>query len=398
MKLPKIWKIVIAAVLGIALLLGAALGTVSAVKRAGAVMAYRGITVSDGVYAYLSLAAKTAFLSENGVSYYRAESFFRTAAEDGETYADKCRAAVEQYVREIVVASYLYDRYASLTSADRKSIQNTVNEIIEQHGGKDAFRAEAEPYGFDEKDFARAAQMIYRASRLLTVLYGDDGSGVAAESEFCQSVLENTFVRVRLLFLRLDTRFVTDEYGNRVSAGGNDAVEDLSDTEKTRRRALAEQIEKDTVGTADAALARANFDRYITQYGEGDAACNDSGYYFARYGNAYTAEFGEAFPAIVQKARALAVGEMARVDGSFEVGGGYVCFLFREEPIDGAYADASLAAMFSDFYTYTSALFHQQTVGELTPLVEVTDRFADLDVLSFPLPADNSFLIKGFAS
>ena len=370
--------------LGVAILFGTTLGIIIGVSEASAVASYNGIRVDRGTASYLASYYKYRYmsaLSSAGVVGVRdTERFWSTVGEDtdGRTYGELLAAGTEGYIRGIIAANYLFSRYGSINAADETKINNAVREVLEFKADNDkaSFNSLAEQFGFDYSSFRSAVELLYKANKVSSLLWGDDGSGLSNSAADCKAYLD-TYSHVKLLFIRTENQLVTD-------SDGNQSEVPLSDEEKANRQALIAKIESEIEGIdtgADVQMSPIAFDNYISKHDEGVSSKRTLGYYFHE-NSAYTAEFGEAFPEVVDAALGMDIGEYAKVDTSIGA-----CFIYRYEATDGDYLVID-DGTFSDFYSDGAAYMYAKVLEEFAAKVTVKPAYNDLDPVAIPYNSD----------
>lgn len=385
--------VLLAVTLAVALLFGAVFGILVGVRYARAVVRYGSLTVDADTYAYLASCGKAKWVAKiraGGIAFSDDEAFYAREGDDGVTYGDALCAYVEGYVREVLVTASLYDRYASLSSSDRKTIREATAAVLDYRAGGDrtTFDRMAQTYGFTYRGFENAATLLYKASQAGVVIYGSDGGNMQNLPEECNDYLASAYVHVKLCFIRTQTKFYTDEYGNRVrdEETGQDKIVELSKEERAQRRETIDDMNRaigNLVSGGDGAMMTDTmFDTAAEKFDDNDAVFHTLGYYFLP-GGSYTEEFTEAFPEVMAKVMTMKIGEYASVAYGSDNGSG-VCFISCLPAQDGAYASDSLSDMFSGFYARAATVVHNRTVAELSPGVVLTEKYNAAFPLSVP--------------
>lgn len=351
----RLLPIIICSFLALVLLFGAVMGTVMIVREVGAYVSYNGVTLDEGVTSYLASTFKASYKG------------------------DDLEGALERYLRAIAVAVYLYDRNAALAESDREWINTNVGEILDYKAGNDKkqFNEAAAPMGFDYSDFKRATEIIYKAAHSKLAIYGEGGvklasqSGISSLNEYFKE-----YSHVKILFVRLEDKFVLDEAGNRVRGeDGNDMTVLLTPDEKAKVEAdvleIAELIER--VNSGEAQFGTAEFDEYYKIYND-DPTNASGGYYFSK-NSAFTAEYREAYPNLVEKILTMETGELgSSTDGST------FCFIYKYENKALDYAAGATEHFFGDFYSDAADYLFDKALSELSKEVSVKDKFYALDI------------------
>ena len=383
--------------LALALLFGAVLGTVVAVRESRAVVSYRGATVTEEELCFFVSAIKPSYiaaLKAEGYTEAADMASFWVQKYDGEmSHGDRFIAFVKDYLAEIAVCEYLFDKYSSLDAYDRERIDTAVTETLDfkANGDISEFNRLAEEYGFDYDSFKSAARILYKAQMAYSRIYGSGGESLIYATDECEKYLAE-YDHVKLLFIRTETKFLTDAYGERVpDASGNDTLVPLTDEERAERAALIAEIRAAVDGYktgADVQMSSESFDIYLAEHGEGDKTMNACGYYFHK-DSAYTKEFSEEFSEIVKLASEMEIGDFDEVKTS--VG---VCFVYKYKPTAGAYIQKATEVFFGDFFANGSVSLFAETVDGLVPYAKVkTDKYGFEAVLDIP---KNSIFIPRF--
>lgn len=393
MKQHKLPLMIVGGVLAVAILLVGIFGTVSAVRSSRAVYTYRGESVDKGEYAYFASVVKRSFLIEYAdVSGVSDTAFFfgRTDPESGKTYGELYLAMLDEYVRSLLVASYLYDRSIGMTSKDRRAVRDAADAILYDRTGGDeeAFNDACSVFGFTYDDFCSAAELIYKSRRLRSVISGVSGEGIASMPEVCDEFFKTQYTRVRLLFLRTETVFLYDESGKRIpeEGTGKDATRTLTEAEREERLSdvaiLKEAYEKYQTGD-NGQMNEIMLEGYLEKYARDDSAERaESGYYLAK-GEGFVRELSSILPDIVNKALQMEMNSFEIVEcteGEF-VG---LCVLWKLPLAEGAYADATLSEMFSSFLDGAASYYYLSEMSEFLPLVEEGARFGEISPLEIP--------------
>ncbi len=388
-KKPSKNKIVIAIIsvlLALIIIFGVTLGIIFGVRSARAVFSYEGVTLNKEEVNYLSSYYKYEFikaLNRSGIKAEDKPEFWNSEYKDGVTYGKMLRDSTEAYIKEIVIANYLFDTYSAIAEQDRYNIEKTLGEVLSHKAGNsiETFNSECARYGFDYKTFESVVEKLYKASRVRSVVYGENGEKLISFPDECNEYL-NTYSHVKLLFIRTEDKFLLDEKGNRVpNEFGADTLVPLTDAEKAERQ---NNISKISAAIAayenggDAAMSPTMFDNYLYTIDEGDPSMRDVGYYFRRE-TAFTKEFASKYPEIVEKALGMEIGSYGEIRGEE-----WVCYIYKYEPTAGDYTKTTLGVCFSDFYPLAAEVLFDELMAELTPGVKVKDKFYELDLINLP--------------
>lgn len=378
--------------LALVLIFGAILGIISVVRNSKAAVKYEGLTMSEETasffvsyykYRYMSILSSAGVV---GVEDTR--GFWNRIHEDEVlSYGELLIKSTEQYIRQIMVANYLYDNYARLTSDDKDVINTARGELLtyKADGNKDLFNSSVSKYGFDYSSLKDAITMLYKANVAKNIIYGADGSNLKNFPELANEYLAE-YTHVKLLFIRTETAFVLDENGDRIIGDdGNDETRLLTEAEKAERQELISDIRgyidaRESGG--DIQMGEEMFNYYLEKHDEGDKDMHADGYYFHK-NSAFTSEFSEVFKNIVDKSYSMEIGSYDEVNVDFGV-----CFIYKYEPTANVYASTLAEVCFTDFYSDAAAVIFEKTLTELSTDVVLTKKFSKIDIIGLPYNYD----------
>jgi len=387
----KVAIIFIAVFLSLVLLFGAIVGVILIVRNANAALSFSGTTVSKGVASYLAATFKTefiAYLSSGGVYAYDDPEFWAEESDDGLTYGDILKSETENYIKNVLVSSYLFDRYSTLSASDKESINKGAEEVLayKADGNRAKFDELAAPMGFNYDDFKEATTIVYKAERAMTVMYGNGGEILKGADYYdeCDEYFEN-YSHVKLLFIRTEDEIIRDDNGNFMYDGENNLLtRTLEESEKATRnkhvgqlRDAIEALKNNTDGqiTADFFENYFEYYSYYPQYEE-------LGFYLAD-SSSFTSSFRKTYPTVVDKALSMSVGEFSEV----EFDGG-VCFIYKYPNTEYDYMRGStnmfLEAFFEDFYIDTATYLQKKVLDEYRDEVVVNELFYEIDIINLP--------------
>ena len=374
--------------LAIVLVFGIVVGAIVMLRDSRACAKYDGVMVDEGVTVYLASRYKTLYLqslTSSGVNAMDSPVFWAKDAGDGKTYGELFNEGLKEYVASVIVGNHIFESYSSYTAEDAMVVARTIEEILElKAGGSVAeFNRLTERFGFEYTDFELATEMMYKAQKAQSLVYGADGTNLKNFPEQCEEYL-GKYVHVSLLFLRDSTKLVKDDNGI------VDEVPLTDDEKATRRetaRILREAIEARRTESADEGWITPEMFELYLKSSDGDSEMYSKGYYF-RIGASATAEFASEYPEIVEAALSLEMGEYAEADCNIGT-----CFIYRYEPKEGAYSDSN-NLFFSDFYVDASDYFYTETLRELSVLVEFTELYYAIDTVA--VPKNYEFYVKSW--
>ena len=384
----------------LAVVLGATLGIISAIKNRNAIISYGGVTMNEEVASYFATRYKTSFMSKIQGSE-DSPGFWNSKDESGKTYGELLTIECEDYLRQIVIANYLFDRYSKLSRDEKNYIEETAEYTLDAFfdGNKDKFNEAASVYGFSYSSYCDAVKMYYKAKSAMSVVCGTDGENLKGNTEVEEEYLSE-YSCVRLLFIRTETTFYLDASGNRVQMGdGSYDIRKLTDAEKAERASVINDIRAyiSAIGTDDPQMTPDLFDYYMnSKYYDGDLNTKESGYYF-HADSQFSVVFADQFPDVVNAALELAVNGFGEAkftesdsDGNtFDTG---VCFIYKVAPDVSDLSSKVYTDFFVDFHSDLSRVFFNDQLVALSKNVKVKDAFYDINLKVLPY---NSEIIPG---
>ncbi len=355
------------------------------VKNSRAVVKYEGTTLNREEASFFASYYKKIYmanLSQSGIEATDTEEFWQSKANAINTYAEILEYNTREYMKQVIVANYVYDSNVKLSSEEKRNIKLAVEEVLEQqaNGNEDSFNNETEKFGFSYDDFYDISVKLYKASFVRKALFGDNGAGIASETKLCADYL-NEYSHVKLMFIRTDRDFKLDANGDRVQVDGSDVLFELSAEEKAARAADIAEIRAAIEGFNNGGnlqMSPIMFDTFLAKYKSGYDDMDKDGFYF-HSSSEYTKEFSEAFPEIVDKALEMEAGKYAEIP--FKDG---ICFIYKYDVEEGAYTENGKGTCFEDFYKNASAKALDTMITELMKDVEITDKIEELDFTSIP--------------
>ena len=298
---------------------------------------------------------------------------------------------VTQAIKETIAQSALFDKYATLTSADRDLINESVNEILTfRAGGSVAtFNENTANYGFNFNDFKQATTIIYKAALAVIKVCGAGGSNMAADSETAKEARESyyygNYIHAFLLFVRTESEYETDDNGNRVKGDdGNDKLVALDEAGKAERQRRIAEIEAAMAAINAGETDPEYFFELMTAYDDGYASYDEhyaDGYYFNR-SEGYTQNF--PIENVFETLAGVDINEAAKIE--YEDG---VCFVLRSSLADGAYSDTDESWCFGDFYELTANDFFADLIKKSAKEVDVRDSYDKLQFTKIPYMSEN---------
>ena len=376
--------------LAIVLIFTIVFATISSSREKGSVAYYKSAAMDRETANYFVTKYKYIYMGEltrSGVKNVSDTKFFwNSVAEDGKSYGENLVENTREFIKQILVTNYLFDKYATLTTAERNKITRAVEETITyQAGGNgNTFEEEVRKYGFSYDSYKTAAVMLYKAQMAQSIVCGVDGAALKDEDELVSEYLSE-YSHVKLLFIRTETTFELDDEGNRKKDdNGNYIVKELTSEKKAERETLIANLKGyiDASG-AEAAMNPTMFNSYLEEYDEGDLETHTYGYYL-HSASAFSIVFAEKYPSLAEK-----IFEMEKVSGT-EAKFGYaevdtgICFVYKYAVSPADIEESSLSECFADFYTNLSSVFFERQVKALTTSVKIKSKFSEIDIVGLP--------------
>lgn len=390
-KMPKnrFLLIFVCIFVAVVLVFGAVLGIISAAKKSRTVVSFKGVGMNAEVASFFATEYKSKFMSSlsySGIKGVRDEpEFWNLDSGNGKSYGELLSEGVREYISQVLVMNYLYDRYTSLSGEEKELISTAISETLiykpDVNNSKKSFDKIVEKYGFSYSSYKDAVPMSYKYMVAESVVCGEAGENLKGESDLISEYLSE-YTHVKLLFIRTETTFILDENGKRVVANdGKYATRVLTEEEKIERQALLSEIRSyiDAVGTNEASMGADLFNDYLSKHDEGDPESRELGYYF-HPDSAFSRAFDSELAGITETAYAMSVNDF----GEAEIEDLGVCFIYKYAVNKSDIEEDDLQECFSDFYSNLSAVFFSKTVSELTPLVEFNKKFDEIDIIALP--------------
>lgn len=370
------------------LIFGIVLGIIIGAQRAGAVAEYNGVTVDEKAAFYLASYYKynyIASLKSADVDAYDSIDFWHRKDSDGVAYGTHLVLGVKNYIADLLVANYYYNRYATLSAADKAKINTALDALVSRFSSTGALDDALSVCKTDRKALGNAAEMLYKAARAKTVIYGTEGAKLVNYPDECEKYL-NEYSRVKLLFIRTENVFVRDDKGNYVITDGEYETRELTAEEKAEREALIARIDAEIEGYENGGniqITEELFDSYLSNYGEGERDKNSSGYYFSQ-SSVYSAAFAEDVSAeIVKTALTMETKQYEKVVTDFAV-----CYIYRCDVESGVYADTSEKGFFADFYSDAADFLFAELTESMREDVAFGDKLTSEDIVGLPYDSD----------
>jgi len=375
--------------LAIAVIVGATVGIVSAVRNALALMYIDGLPIDKGVASYLASYYKAIYiaslrkeLADDNIEVYDTPEFWNSLANTENTYGEALYEFVTSLVQQTVAASKLFDDYTSLSDSDKQVIETACREKLTfiAGGSENEFNAQTKKYGFNYSDFESATEMLYKSWAARVKIFGNSGEGMSNFTDYLSEYYNNYNCAV-LLFVRPEKVIATDSDNNKLyDDEGYYLMKDLTAEERAERQRRLTEIRAAVSGINDGTVAPERFFELWELYDEGIPE-NDSGIYYFMSEAAYTENF--VYQNIVDAVGELEVGRCAEV--ACDIG---ICFAIRIQKEELGYTLKANEKFFGDFYSLASGeLYSELTVG-YTKRVEIRDKWSEIDIINLPYNTD----------
>ena len=377
----KILLIFTAAFVLAAVIFAVVFGAMMMARRAMAAVRYESVNMDEKTAAYLASYNKLVFmgkLNASGIESSDDVNFWSSLNENGVTYGQLLVTSTANYLSDIVIANYHFDRYAKLTDEQEEKIRSEVEAIFSKFDSKSLDEVLAAS-GTDRNGVARGVEMINKAKLAKSAIYGEGGVNLANYPDECEKYLQE-YSRVKILLINKEKTFRLDENGKRVVGNdGNYEMRDLTENEKLQRAELIAEIDGLISGYENGGNLQMRediFEDYIERYGEWELDKTESGYYFSEY-SAYKAAFATNVSADVADA-ALEMEEESYKKVETDSG---IWYLYRCPVQSGAYADTSEDGFFADFYSDAADFLYSDLLRTLREDVEFTGKIDDKDIV-----------------
>ena len=387
---PGFLKTFVCIFAAVVIVFGATLATVVAIRGASAAASYEGLTMDKKVASYFVSEFKRIYIANAKPDYPMASDspvFWRSNADCETTHGELLEIGAKEYISQILVANYLFERYSEYTAADKETVEKTISEFVNYRtdGDIDRFNEEVREYGYDYNSFKTAAAMSYKAAKAKRAIYGADGANIKGESELCEEYL-SSYTHVYMFLVRTETKDVYDDNGKYVGTSS------LTDPEKQQKQAEIEKIREYISATGDIEMSPALFKQEAKRLDEFNKDMQTYGYYF--HPNApYTKGILGSYDAeVLAMAKELKISELLDMSYEMQIGDyselstdSGVWFVYKEEVVSGAYSISALEDCFFEFYNDAATYSYLKTLVQLSADAEFGEVFEQIDLISIPL-------------
>lgn len=413
-RTKRIIIIAVSAVLALAVLFGIILGIVAVVRNSSYLMRLERVGIDKGVAAFLVSIYKHDYMTNmvsKGVSGVEdTDEFWSQPAVTG-TIGDVFDYEAEEYLKQIVAANALFDKYATLTKEDEEKIALATAEVLnyKASGSKATFNSMTESMGFDFKDFQKGSEMLYKLGIVYSTIFGESGSRMQSDfAEYCERFYNRNYIRAKILIIRTEDTYKLDENGEMIK--GDDGAYETHPLTAEEKQARLDDIAaldgyvNDITSDPNNTVALTDFNNRLNKvaeaYNENVISGVKNGFYLCA-DSQYTKDMG--MKDIIDEAFNLEIGEIytyetgaAVADGESEDNGfSFKCYVYRMEKEDKAYANNSLEHFFYDFNALSSAALYEEMVTEYAKDVTVKDEKWDA-FSPVAIPRNYDYRVKVF--
>ncbi|MBQ3791808.1 MAG: hypothetical protein II797_01765 [Clostridia bacterium] len=282
-----------AAVLALLLLL-------SACASSEALLSFGKTGIDRYMYRYFASSYKGIY-SRSIQGYSDTDEFWDAPVNGEKTVCEILDAEVVSHVKKTLICAELYDRLGYRLSDERvRSVDERLDQLQDDYGEGSLQKLNQLllPYGVNREILRKIYLMEEKVDALEEALFSSGGELEITEEERDLFYREN-YVRVRLIFLRTESKYLTDEEGNPVYdlSTGSYVLEELTDREKEEKQQRIAYLEEH--------LTEASFDEYEK---------SDSELSSSALGKAYVLDsFTSSLAFLFEAASSLEVGEIRKV-------------------------------------------------------------------------------------
>lgn len=398
----RIVIITLSVILSLAVVLGAVLGIITAVRNSSYIMTLDRVGIDEGVASFLISIYKYDYmvaLLESGVEAEDTSEFWSTPLYTG-NQGDLFNYEAERYLKSIIAANALFDEYATLTAADKSKIAFAVEEVLgrKASGDKKAFNELTKEMGFDYKDFEKGSEMLYKMRVVYNTVFGESGSKMQTSfADYCESFYNKNYIKAKILIIRTQDTYELDESGNMIKGeDGKYKTRPLKEAEKLERAnyiseldACVESIRNNPNNTISLNDFNNLLEEIANKYKENVVSGVTDGYYLAS-GSEYSSLLG--IDDVISKAFSLEIGEiytnetgaLMSDDEEDNDSFSYKCYVYKMEKEDKAYKNKSLEHFFRDFNSLASVSLYSEIVDAYSKDVEVKDDWKNINPVAIP--------------
>lgn len=375
--------------LALVIIAGLIFGISAAIKNKKAVVKYGDVTLTEAEVKFLISYCKydilTAYKSQGAKD---TPEFWNSKCPIAKNYAELLEFKAKQLVTQVVASNYIFDKYARLSSEEKKEIKRITKEILDyrMNSSEDSFNLLAAPYGFSYSDYEGIVTKLYKFEKAYSVYYVANYEEMSRNEELCNNYYSE-YSNVKLLFINTEKDYKLDSNGKRIDENGKFVYVELSDEEKAKRLEDAQKVRQAiaNLGTGDSyQMNDEMFAGFVEKYPSPYGIKDQSGFYLHEDAS-YTTWLRNEQPMVVAEALFLEVTDDAGVYKEVKTEQG-VCFIYKS-PIntaDMAYLDTSAESCFLDFYRGLVMNEFEKAVVEISEAVELRDAYFKIDLITHP--------------
>ncbi|MBQ7333131.1 MAG: hypothetical protein IJW38_02140 [Clostridia bacterium] len=368
----------------IVVVIGVAVGIISGVRDAKNIAKYKSAGLTEAEAAFFMSYCKYDLLA-NLKAGSDTEEFWNSKTSDGTKYSEILEYNTKQYIKQVVVANYLFDKYSSLTSSEKEDIKAAVDDVLvyRMENSEGMFNEEAKKHGFSYSDYHGIVTKLYKYSKAYSAYYAANSSKISADEKAVSDYYAE-YSKFKLIFINTEKDYKLDDKSNRVVENENYVFVDISEEEKQKRAADILELSKAVAnyGTDENfQMSHIMFENYLEKYPStfyGDK--NSEGFYFHE-DSVYTKWFKSENPEVISAALAMSEDNFKEV--KTELG---VCYIYKMpiNPTEAPYLDTDSDSCFVDFYSNLVVRDFEKTVTELMEEVELCDAYEKINLISHP--------------
>ena len=368
-----------------ALIFGIVFGVLAAVRREAAIAEFSGVTIDKPTASYFTSFYKYRYIAElraANIEAYDSIDFWATVDAEGVSYGSRLILGVRNFISDILVANYYFDRYGNLDAEDKKMLDGLYESVMSRFTAEQLEKV-LSGVSTNERSIKRAIEMYYKAVCAKTEIYGTGGATLMGYPDECDRYL-NEYSRVKLLFIRTKDTYAIDDNGNRIIENGEYLMRELYDYELAERAELMAELDCIIEGNdPNIKIAEDYFEQKIKDHGEGEDDKTDGGYYFAPNAD-YTKAFAEDVSTdIVKTALEMQLDECRKVDIGFAV-----CYIYKCSVESGAYADTSEEGFFADFYSDAADFLFAEMLEDMREDTVFYGKLTEEDIIEISYDSD----------
>ena len=243
------------------------------IGKGASVMEYGDTEISEGAYKYLFASVKQYYV-DTFSDINDNTDYWQETSPTGKTYAQVIDEEIRKAVTAIVISAQLYDDSGyELSDSDIQTIDDTLDSVIQDFGGRSALNLALADYKLDDKSLREVYILQYKYEYMIS----ESPLSSVSESNVEKFYNEN-YVNVKFIFFDTENDYVYDENGRKIvgSDGKYQSVELSEEQKKDKIKKAEELYEKLVSGDAN------DFDTEYSSQKEFDFSYYPNGMYFCR--------------------------------------------------------------------------------------------------------------------